>query len=119
MADIFTKQKRSEVMAKVPQKNTSAELIVRRSLHSRGFRFRVNQKQLPGSPDIVLPKYRTAIFVHGCFCTDMKVVTRRDSQQLDWISGGIRLIKIANAMSIRRVRWQVLDGPLLRFGNVR
>lgn len=54
-------------MSKVPQKGTKPEYIVRKFLFSNGFRYRVNVKKLPGSPDIVLPKYKTVIFVHGCF----------------------------------------------------
>lgn len=54
-------------MSKIKAKNTSPELVVRRFLYSHGFRYRVHQKDLPGKPDIVLPKYRTVIFVHGCF----------------------------------------------------
>ena len=67
MADTFTPSKRSEVMGKVKQKNTGPEMIVRRLLHGMGYRFRLHRKDLPGTPDIVLPKYRTVIFVHGCF----------------------------------------------------
>lgn len=58
---------RSKNMAAVHGKNTSPELRVRRMLHSMGFRFRLNKKNLPGKPDIVLPKYQLCIFVHGCF----------------------------------------------------
>lgn len=54
-------------MSKVPQKGTKPEYIVRKFLFSNGFRYRVNVKKLPGSPDIVLSKYKTVIFVHGCF----------------------------------------------------
>ena len=54
-------------MAAVRGKNTSPELRVRRMLHSMGYRFRLHRKDLPGKPDIVLPKYRLCIFVHGCF----------------------------------------------------
>ena len=54
-------------MAKIKQKNTEPEIIVRHFLYSKGFRYRINLKSLPGSPDIVLPKYKTVIFVHGCF----------------------------------------------------
>lgn len=54
-------------MAKVPQKNSKPEIIVRKYLFSKGFRYRTNVKKLPGSPDIVLSKYKTAIFIHGCF----------------------------------------------------
>lgn len=58
---------RSWIMSRVPQRDTSPEMILRSGLHGLGFRFRVNNRGLPGSPDILLPKYRTAIFVHGCF----------------------------------------------------
>lgn len=54
-------------MSAVPTANTSAEVAVRRALHRLGLRFRLNRRDLPGRPDIVLPKHRTAIFVHGCF----------------------------------------------------
>ncbi|MBA7532094.1 hypothetical protein ES705_24320 [subsurface metagenome] len=67
MADIFTKRKRSQIMATVKNRNTKPEIQVRKALFSRGFRYRINDKRLPGSPDIVLPKYHTAIFVHGCY----------------------------------------------------
>ena len=65
--DIWSKQKRSEVMSKIRGKNTKPELILRSQLFKSGFRFRIHQKNLPGKPDIVLAKYKTAIFVHGCF----------------------------------------------------
>ena len=54
-------------MSRIRSKNTKPELIVRSLLHRMGFRFRVNRKDLPGTPDIVLPKYKTVIFVHGCY----------------------------------------------------
>ena len=65
--DIFTREKRSEIMAKVSSKDTKPEIIVRKFLFSRGFRFRKNVKNLPGKPDIVLRKYKTIIFINGCF----------------------------------------------------
>ena len=54
-------------MSQIRAKNTKPELLVRRFLHANGFRFRLHRKDLPGKPDIVLPKYKTVIFVHGCF----------------------------------------------------
>lgn len=67
MADNLSKEKRSELMSKVTGKETKPEITVRKYLFSKGFRFRKNVKTLPGSPDIVLPKYKTVVFVHGCF----------------------------------------------------
>lgn len=65
--DIWDKKKRSAVMAKIRGKDTKPEWIVRRYLFSRGYRYRKNVKGLPGTPDIVLRKYRVAVFIHGCF----------------------------------------------------
>jgi len=67
MADIITPEQRSYVMSQVRGKDTGIEKLVRSLLHKKGFRFRKNVQSLPGKPDIVLPKYKTAIFVHGCF----------------------------------------------------
>jgi DNA mismatch endonuclease (patch repair protein) len=67
LADRLDTQRRSQNMAAIKSQNTQPELIVRRALHRLGYRFRLHRKELPGSPDIVLPKFKTAIFVHGCF----------------------------------------------------
>ena len=66
-ADIFSEEQRSYIMSRVSSKNTKPELYVRSFLHGQGLRFRIHRKDLPGKPDLVLPRYRTAIFVHGCF----------------------------------------------------
>lgn len=65
--DVFTKEKRSEIMSRVRNKNTKPEELVRKYLFSKGFRYRKNDKRYPGKPDIVLPKYNAIIFVNGCF----------------------------------------------------
>ncbi len=67
MTDVHSKETRSYNMAMIKSKNTKPELLVRKYLFSKGFRYRLNVKGLPGKPDIVLPKYRTVIFIHGCF----------------------------------------------------
>jgi DNA mismatch endonuclease (patch repair protein) len=67
MPDIFSKQKRSDIMSHISGKETKPEILVRKFLFAKGFRFRKNVKELPGKPDIVLPKYKTVIFIHGCF----------------------------------------------------
>lgn len=67
MADVHDKQTRSYNMSQIKGKNTKPEIIVRKYLFAKGFRFRIHCKELPGKPDIVLPKYKTAIFVDGCF----------------------------------------------------
>lgn len=67
MADVHDKKTRSYNMSQIKGKNTKPEMLVRRFLHAHGFRYRLHDRKLPGRPDIVLPKYRTVIFVHGCF----------------------------------------------------
>lgn len=67
MADRMNKEQRHKCMSRIKSKDTKPELIVRRYLHAHGYRYRINVKRLPGTPDIVLRKYRTAIFINGCF----------------------------------------------------
>jgi DNA mismatch endonuclease (patch repair protein) len=67
LADIVDPLKRSEIMSGIRAKDTKPELVVRRLLHRLGYRFRLHRKDLPGKPDIVLPKWNTVVFVHGCF----------------------------------------------------
>lgn len=67
MADRITEPQRHECMSHIRSKDTVPEIMLRRELFRRGFRFRKNVRSLPGTPDIVLPKYRTCIFVNGCF----------------------------------------------------
>jgi DNA mismatch endonuclease (patch repair protein) len=67
MADRISKEHRSWNMSRIRGKDTKPEKDMRSALHRLGFRFRKNVKNLPGNPDIVLPKYRTVVFVHGCF----------------------------------------------------
>jgi DNA mismatch endonuclease (patch repair protein) len=67
MIDIVSPDKRSEMMSGIRTKNTNPEIIVRKILFSTGLRFRLHRRDLPGVPDIVLPRHRVAIFVHGCF----------------------------------------------------
>jgi len=67
MADVMTPEQRSRCMAAIRGKDTKPEMIVRKYLFSRGLRFRVQVRKLPGNPDIVLPKYKTVIFVNRCF----------------------------------------------------
>ena len=67
MVDRLTKKERSRNMSRIRGSNTKPEILVRSFLHKKGFRFRLHAKDLPGKPDIVLKKYRTAIFVDGCY----------------------------------------------------
>lgn len=67
MSDVHSKEIRSYNMSRIRSKNTKPEVLIRKYLHGKGFRFRINVKNLPGKPDIVLSKYKTVIFVNGCF----------------------------------------------------
>jgi len=67
MTDIYSKEQRSKIMSRVRSNDTKPELIVRKMVHQAGYRFRLHKKDLPGKPDMVLPRYKTVVFVHGCF----------------------------------------------------
>lgn len=102
MADRLTKEDRSKMMSAVKSSGTAPEILLRHALWKRGFRYRTNVRGLPGSPDLVLPRYHTAIFVNGCFwhghegCKDYvapktnsefwteKIMRNRDRDQRSW-----------------------------------
>ena len=116
MADIFSKAKRSEVMSRIRSSNTKPERIVRALLHRLGYRFTVNgpkNRQLPGKPDIVLPKYDTVIFVHGCFwhghegCKDFRIPATRRQWWTDKIEGNRRRDD-RNEKQCRDLGWNVV-----------
>lgn len=65
--DVFSKEKRKVIMSKIRAKDTKPEIIIRKFIFSKGFRYRKNVKALPGKPDIVMPKYKTVVLVNGCF----------------------------------------------------
>lgn len=67
MSDVHNSITRSKNMRAIKNKNTKPEILIRKALHARGLRFRLHIKTLPGNPDIVLPKYKTVIFINGCF----------------------------------------------------
>jgi DNA mismatch endonuclease (patch repair protein) len=106
MSDIFTRNKRSDIMSKVSGKETRPEVFLRKYLFAQGFRYRKNVKDLPGKPDIVLSKYKTIIFVNGCFWhghTNCKKAALPTSNTQFWkekISGNI----IRDAENIRKLQ---------------
>lgn len=67
MADIVDPATRSRMMSGIRGKNTRPEVKIRKALHAKGFRYQLHRKDLPGKPDLVFPKYRAAVFIHGCF----------------------------------------------------
>ncbi|MBB5438541.1 DNA mismatch endonuclease (patch repair protein) [Pedobacter sp. AK017] len=101
-------------MSKIKGKDTKPELLVRKFLHKNGFRYRIHVKDLPGKPDIVLPKYKTVIFVHGCFwhghegCKYYVVPKTRTDWWLNKINGNIT--KDLNArQSLTEGGWKVIE----------
>jgi DNA mismatch endonuclease (patch repair protein) len=114
--DVFTPQKRSEVMSRIRGRNTKPELALRSMLHRFGYRFTVNgpkNKQLPGKPDIILPKYRTVIFVHGCFwhghedCPHFRLPKSRRAWWTAKIMGN-RQRDLLNENTLRGQGWHVV-----------
>lgn len=113
MADRVSRDKRSEMMSKVKGKDTKPEHAVRSFLHRRGYRFRLQRSDLPGKPDLVLPKYGAAIFVHGCFWhrhEGCKRVTLPKSNTEFWKEKFARTIE-RDRQAVRALRedgWRVL-----------
>jgi DNA mismatch endonuclease (patch repair protein) len=113
MTDCLTPQKRSWLMSQVPSKDTTTELIVRRLVHSMGYRYRLHGSDLPGKPDIVLPKYKKIILVHGCFwhrhkgCRKSGVPKSKKHFWLDKFEKNIR--RDAKEMRIlKKYGWRIL-----------
>jgi len=113
MTDVHDKVTRSYNMSQIKGSNTKPEILVRKFLFSKGFRYRINDKKLPGKPDIVLPKYKTVIFVNGCFwhghenCKYFKLPKTRT----EWWKGKIEKTKIndlLNHMQLIEMGYKVL-----------
>ena len=103
---------RSKIMSLVRQKSTGPELIIRKALHHRGFRYRLNVESLPGSPDLVFPKYRAVIFVHGCFWHrhGCKATTTPGTRQEFWqakFKDNVSRDK-RNIEELRNISWRVM-----------
>lgn len=112
MSDIFSKKKRSKIMSSVSAKDTKPEKIVRKHLFAQGFRYLKNDKRYSGTPDIVLPKYDTIIFVHGCFwhghdCNAGKLPDTRQKFWRNKISKN-KARDIRNRKKLEEEGWEVL-----------
>ena len=113
MADVHTPEVRSFNMSRIKGKDTMPEIIVRKFLHSQGFRFRLHKKKLPGKPDIVLKKYNTVIFVHGCFwhghnkCKYFVIPKTRTDW---WINKIVKTKKgdKGNNIRLRKMGWKII-----------
>lgn len=113
MNDVVTTDKRSLMMSGIRGRDTGPELRVRRILHALGYRFRLHRKDLPGSPDVVLPKHKVAIFIHGCFwhfhqgCRFAKMPRSREEFWQSKLLGN-RERDAAAVAALREVGWRVL-----------
>lgn len=100
-------------MSNIRSRNTKPEILLRSYLHKHGFRFRVHEKKLPGKPDIVLPKYKTIIFVHGCFwhqhknCIDGRIPKSRTKYWKEKLDGNVRRDR-KYVKDLKKLGWRVL-----------
>ena len=104
---------RSDIMRAVKRANTAPEIIVRQVLHALGIRFRLHRRDLPGSPDVVLPRFRTVIFVHGCFWhrhPDCRYTTTPKTRQEYWLPKFAANIErdLRKEAQLQALGWQVL-----------
>jgi DNA mismatch endonuclease (patch repair protein) len=110
--DVFSRSRRSEIMAHVRSKNTRPEVELRHLLHAAGYRYRLHIKELPGKPDIVLHRFHTVIQVHGCFwhshsCIRGKVPSSRQAFWLPKLAAN-KQRDISNRRELRRLGWNVI-----------
>lgn len=111
--DVFTREKRSDIMRAVKGSNTNPEITLRKKLFALGLRYRLNVNGLPGKPDLVFPKHRTVIFVHGCFWHghNCKRGRRKPKQNADYWREKIARNKIRdkkNAAELAKLGWRVV-----------
>ena len=113
MTDIYEPKKRSEIMSRIRGRDTKPELIVRRIAHRLGFRFRLHRQDLPGCPDIVFPRHRAVIVVHGCFwhrhpgCKYASIPKTRESYWMNKFEDNIVRDR-RNETALRELGWRVM-----------
>ena len=113
MTDVFSQEKRSWIMSRVKGRDTKPEILVRSFIFRMGFRFRLHRRDLPGTPDIVLPRHGKVIFVHGCFwhghkrCPRSKRPTTNENFWNNKLDGNIKRDK-RYRRKLRQMGWKVL-----------
>lgn len=113
MADVFSKEKRSWVMSRIKGKNSLPEMVVRKYLHRQGFRYRLHVKTLPGKPDMVLPKYKTVVLIHGCFWHGHKHCKKASlpKSSIEWWTKKLEVNAnndIKNIRTLQKLGWYVI-----------
>jgi DNA mismatch endonuclease (patch repair protein) len=114
MSDVHSKDTRSYNMSQIRSKDTKPELVIRKILFSKGYRYRLHRKDLPGKPDIVLARYKTVIFVHGCFwhghegCKYFVVPKTRTEWWQNKINRN-KSLDIMNAAKLQEMGWKVIE----------
>lgn len=111
MTDIVDPKTRSRMMSGIKGKNTKPEIVIRQRLHARGYRFRLHRKDLPGSPDIVLPKYQAVVLINGCFwhgheCRLFKWPKTRPEFWRNKIEGNIRRDQ-QKLSELKKMGWRI------------
>ena len=112
MADNLTAEQRKKNMTAIKSRHTKPEIIVRSLLHRLGFRFRLHDKKLPGKPDIILPKYKTVIFVHGCFwhqhkgCKRSTIPKSNTDYWIPKLTGNVKR-DVQHKADLKKIGWNV------------
>ena len=113
MSDVLTQEQRSRCMSNIKGKDTKPEMFVRRLVHAMGYRYRLHRRDLPGTPDLVFPKHRKVIFVHGCYwhrhnCPEGQVRAKTNSEFWENKIQGNVARDLRNQAELERMGWQVL-----------
>lgn len=112
VADVLTPEQRKLNMSRIRGKDTKPELLIRRGLHARGFRYKLHDRKLPGRPDLVFPRYGAILFIHGCFwhghnCPLFKTPATRQEFWTEKIDGN-RARDKKNAAALLKLGWRVV-----------
>ena len=111
--DTISKQKRSKNMVSIKSKNTKPELVIRKLLHSKGYRFKIHDKKLPGKPDIVMPKHGVVVNVHGCYwhyhgCSRSNIPKTQTGYWMEKLENNKRR-DFQNKKHLKKLGWKVID----------